>query len=127
MSIGNYDKIRHMVEVEDDILAVFSMVSETNSQIDNLYIAKNANISRDFIDQIFSSLHNYIEKVIIAPGILGELRWKIYEFANLRILIIQDRSRWIVVLIKSDTTLDDTVDNILGYYYETESVPKSLF
>jgi hypothetical protein len=127
MSIGNYDKIRYMVEVEDDILAVFSMVSETNSQIDNLYIAKNANISRDFIDQIFSSLHNYIEKVIIAPGILGELRWKIYEFANLRILIIQDRSRWIVVLIKSDTTLDDTVDNILGYYYETESVPKSLF
>jgi hypothetical protein len=127
MSIGNYDKIRHMVEVEDDILAVFSMVSETNSQIDNLYIAKNANISRDFIDQIFSSLHNYLEKVMIAPGILGELRWKIYEFANLRILIIQDRSRWIVVLIKSDTTLDETVDNILGYYYETESVPKSLF
>jgi hypothetical protein len=127
MSNGNYDKIKHLVEVEDDILAVFSMVSEKSLQMDNLYIAKNANITREFIDKIFSSLQSNLEEMKMNLDKLGELRWRIYEFANLRILIIQDKNRWIIVLIRSDTTLHETVDNILGYYYETEGVPKSLF
>lgn len=127
MSNGNYDKIKHLVEVEDDILAVFSMVSEKSLQMDNLYIAKNANITREFIDKIFSSLQNNLEEMKMNLAKLGELKWRIYEFGNLRILIIQDKYRWIIVLIRSDTTLHETVDNILGYYYETEGVPKSLF
>jgi hypothetical protein len=127
MSNGNYDKIKHLVEVEDDILAVFSMVSEKSLQMDNLYIAKNANITREFIDKIFSSLQSNLEEMKINLAKLGELKWRIYEFGNLRILIIQDKYRWIIVLIRSDTTLHETVDNILGYYYETEGVPKSLF
>jgi hypothetical protein len=127
MSNGNYDKIKHLVEVEDDILAVFSMVSEKSLQMDNLYIAKNANITREFIDKIFSSLQSNLEEMKMNLAKLGELKWRIYEFGNLRILIIQDKYRWIIVLIRSDTTLHETVDNILGYYYETEGVPKSLF
>lgn len=127
MSNGNYDKIKHLVEVEDDILAVFSMASEKSLQMDNLYIAKNANITREFIDKIFSSLQSNLEEMKMNLAKLGELKWRIYEFGNLRILIIQDEYRWIIVLIRSDTTLHETVDNILGYYYETEGVPKSLF
>jgi hypothetical protein len=127
MSNGNYDKIKHLVEVEDDILAVFSMASEKSLQMDNLYIAKNANITREFIDKIFSSLQSNLEEMKMNLAKLGELKWRIYEFGNLRILIIQDKYRWIIVLIRSDTTLHETVDNILGYYYETEGVPKSLF
>ena len=126
MSNGNYDKIKHLVEVEDDILAVFSMVSEKSLQMDNLYIAKNANITREFIDKIFSSLQSNLEEMKMNLAKLGELKWRIYEFGNLRILIIQDKYRWIIVLIRSDTTLHETVDNILGYYYEAEGVPKSL-
>ena len=45
----NYDKIRHLVEVDDDILAVFIMVS---SQMKELYIAKNSSIDRAYIDSI---------------------------------------------------------------------------
>lgn len=127
MSNGNYDKIKHLVEVDDDILAVFSMASEKSLQMDNLFIAKNANITREFIDKIFSSLQSNLEEMKMNLAKLGELKWRIYEFSNLRILIIQVKYRRVIVLIKSDTTLHETVDNILGYYYETESVPKSLF
>ena len=39
-----------------------------------------------------------------------------------------DKNKIVVVLIKSNTSLDETIDNILGYYYEEEEdIPKSLF
>ena len=37
----NYDKIKHLVEVDDDIIAVFTMTSD---QIKELYIAKNSKL-----------------------------------------------------------------------------------
>jgi len=40
----NYDKIKHLVEVDDDILAVFIMVS---SQMKELYIAENSSIDKN--------------------------------------------------------------------------------
>ena len=43
----NYDKIRHLVEVDDDILAVFIMVS---SQMKELYIAENSRIDKNYVD-----------------------------------------------------------------------------
>ena len=47
---------------------------------------------------------------------------------KIRILQIADKNKIVVVLIKSKTTLDETVVNILGYYYEDEEdKPKSLF
>ena len=45
----NYDKIRHLVEVDDDILAVFIMVS---SQMKELYIAENSRIDKNYVDSI---------------------------------------------------------------------------
>ena len=50
---NNYDKIKHLVEVDDDILAVFIVMS---SQIKELYIAKNSNINRDYVDSIVNEL-----------------------------------------------------------------------
>ncbi|MGI0052249.1 MAG: hypothetical protein ACRD8K_10975 [Nitrososphaeraceae archaeon] len=52
------------------------------------------------------------------------------EYEKIRILQIADKNKIVVVLIKINTTLDETVDNILGYYYEDEEeeeIPKSLF
>ena len=42
---NKYDKIKHLVEVDDDILAVFSIES---SVLEELYIAKNANIDKKY-------------------------------------------------------------------------------
>jgi hypothetical protein len=47
---------------------------------------------------------------------------------KIRLLYISEINKTVVVLIKSNTSLDETVDNILGYYYEEEDdIPKSLF
>ena len=136
----NYDKIRHLVEVDDDILAVFIVVS---SQMKELYVAKNSNIDKNYVDSIIVPAlglnMNHIrddkkyqtEKIlhtaIVNNSTLGRLKWVVLEYENLRILKIYEFEKTIFVLINSNTQLEHTVDNILGYYYELDDVPKSLF
>ena len=136
----NYDKIRHLVEVDDDILAVFIM---TSSQMQELYIAENSSIDKNYIDSIVvpvlglnlshfkddkqdqtkKILHTTLEN----NSTLGRLKWVVLEYENLRILKINESEKTIFVLINSNTQLENTVDNILGYYYDLDDVPKSLF
>jgi len=136
----NYDKIRHLVEVDDDILAVFIMVS---SQMKELYIAENSSIDKNYVDSIIVPVlglsPNHIiddkklqtEKILHTAvennNTLGRLKWVVLEYENLRILKIYEFEKTIFVLINSNTQLEHTVDNILGYYYELDDVPKSLF
>lgn len=129
----NYDKIKHLVEVEDDIFAVFTInsIGETN----DLTIAKNIQVEKNIIDNIFDNFKNILEQYDnlnilfnITSDKLGILKWKITEYEKIRILQIFEKDKIVVVLIKSNTSLDETVDNILGYYYEEEDdIPKSLF
>ena len=134
-SDASYDKIKHLVEVEDDIFAVFTI--NTKLEMGDLSIAKNINFERNLIENIFLHMKNYLQKekdeeVKINTNIsnrLGKLKWKILEYQQIRILQIFEQNKVVVVLIKSNTTLDETVDNILGYYYDDEEhyTPKSLF
>ncbi len=136
----NYDKIRHLVEVDDDILAVFIMVS---SQMKELYIAENSRIDKNYVDSaIVPALGlnlNHVrddktpqtEKIphaaVVNNNILGRLKWVVLEYENLRILKIYEFEKTIFVLINSNTQLEHTVDNILGYYYDLDDIPKNLF
>ncbi len=131
---NNYDKIKHLVEVDDDILAVFIVMS---SQIKELYIAKNSNIRRGYVDSIVNELDLNIniknEKLttenakLESKSILGNIKWIVLEYDKLRILKIYENDKIIFVLINSNTQLEHTVDNILGYYYDLDEIPKSLF
>ena len=131
----SYDKIKHLVEIEDDIFAVFTIDSRRDAN--GLTVAKNINIEKSIIENIFTSFNNILQqedKIIdnlsnSSSVILGKLKWKVTEYEKIRILQIADKNKIVVVLIKSKTTLDETVDNILGYYYEDEEedIPKSLF
>lgn len=131
MSEANYHKVKHLVEVEDDILAVFTVFSGKDNHLENLSIAKNANITKGFIDSIYANVQeNFRDNGATNDfnNIIGRLKWKIYEYDQIRTLIIYEQNRTVVVLIKTNTSLHETVDNILGYYYdESESLPKSLF
>lgn len=136
----NYDKIRHLVEVDDDILAVFIVVS---SQMKELYVAKNSNIDKNYVDSIIVPAlglnmnhirddNKYQTEKILHTAVennstLGRLKWVVLEYENLRILKIYEFEKAVFVLINSNTQLEHTVDNILGYYYELDDVPKSLF
>jgi hypothetical protein len=130
-----YDKIKHLVEVDDDILAVFSIAS---TKLNELYIAKNSNIDKTYIDSLIDifelnqttnneTLLKITTKEQEEKRILGELRWIVTEYENIRILKIHESTKTIFVLIRSNTSLQNTVDNILGYYYDLDEMPKSLF
>jgi hypothetical protein len=49
---NKYDKIRHLVEVDDDILTVFSINSMNSPDMKELYIAKNVNIDKNIVEKI---------------------------------------------------------------------------
>jgi len=137
-----YDKIKHLVEVDDDILAVFSINSMNSPDIKELYIAKNANIDKNYVDSLVRILGSNqvidVEKSQISAmgqeeeiqeddNLLGKIKWIVMEYDKIRILKIFEDHKTIFVLINSNTQLEHTVDNILGYYYDLDEIPKSLF
>ena len=131
----SYDKIKHLVEIDDDIFAVFTINSTGEAY--GLTVAKNIDFENSLIENIYTNFNKILkqdDKIIdilinSSSNILGRLKWKVTEYEKIRILQIADENKIVVVLIKSSTTLDETVDNILGYYYEEEddNIPKSLF
>ena len=131
----SYDKIKHLVEIEDDIFAVFTINS--TGETDGLTVAKNIDFENSRIENIYTNFNKILKQddkitdifTNSSSDILGRLKWKVTEYEKIRILQIADKNKIVVVLIKSNTTLDETVDNILGYYYEEEEdfIPKSLF
>jgi hypothetical protein len=131
----SYDKIKHLVEIDDDIFAVFTINSTGEAY--GLTVAKNIGFENNLIENIYTIFNKILkqdDKIIdilinSSSNILGRLKWKVTEYEKIRILQIADENKIVVVLIKSSTTLDETVDNILGYYYEEEddNIPKSLF
>ncbi|HEU4469041.1 MAG TPA: hypothetical protein VFR61_08425 [Nitrososphaeraceae archaeon] len=130
MSDAKYDKVKHLVEVEDDILAVFTVALGRENLMENLSIAKNSKITENFVSNIFAKLQaNFrnMKEGVESDNISDRLKWTINETDQIRTLIIYEKDRAVIVLIKSNTSLSDTVDNILGYYYESEDTPKNLF
>ena len=133
----SYDKIKHLVEIEDDIFAVFTINSTGESY--GLTVAKNIDFEKSLVEKIYTNFNTILKPddkiteilTTSSSDILGRLKWKVIEYEKIRILQIADKNEIVVVLIKSNTTLDETVDNILGYYYEDEeeedNIPKSLF
>ncbi len=137
-----YDKIKHLVEVDDDILAVFSINSMNSHDMKELYIAKNAKIDKNYIDSLVHLLGLNqvidVEKPQVSAigqekeiekddNLLGNIKWIVMEYDKIRILKIFEEDKTIFVLINSNTQLEHTVDNILGYYYDLDETPRSLF
>ncbi len=127
------DKIKHLVEIEEDVFAVFTINS--SGELSNFTIAKNTGGKDILIKIIYANFRNisYQDNKLIfffVPDneLLGKVKWRVIEYEKIRILQIIEQNNIVIVLIKSNTSLDETVDNILGYYYEEEDdIPKSLF
>jgi hypothetical protein len=107
-----------------------------------LYIAKNANIDKNYIDSLVRILGLNqvvdVEKPQVSgikqekeiqkdDNLLGKIKWIVIEYEKIRILKIYEYDKTVFVLINSNTQLEHTVDNILGYYYDLDEIPKSLF
>jgi hypothetical protein len=124
----SYDKAKHIVEVDERILAVY--VVDPVGKISDLFIAEDANIDRLFIETVQSSLNIRFEREQdrTSERPLGNHLWNILEYDKVRIIEIYESTRLIVVLAKSHLSPGDIADTVLGYLYESEEdQPRSLF
>jgi hypothetical protein len=124
----SYDRAKHLVEVDENILAVF--IIGLDRQIQDLFIAKDANIDRTIIDTIKSTLDLRVQAKNDNP--LGRHIWDVSEYDKIRVIRVYESNRLIVVLAKSHTSPGNTAETVLGYlheeeYNEQQQQPPSLF
>ena len=129
-SSSSYDKAKHIVEVDEKIVAVFVVYPDGN--ISDLFIAEDAKIDRSMVETVRSALNlryeNNLEQRRTNQSSLGEHLWDISEYDKIRVIKIYDSNRLIVVLAQSHTSPGEVADTVLGYLYESdEEQPKSLF
>ena len=120
-----YERVKHLVEVHENILAVF--ILDSNGKIPELFIAKNVkNMNYTAVEAIRDSLNLRFEND--KPGTFGKHLWDISQYDKIRIFRIYESDHLIVVVAKSDAKLGQMAETILGYLYDTEEdLPKSLF
>ena len=128
MSSSSYDRAKHVVEVDERILAVF--IVDSTGKISDLFIAEDANIDRSFIETIRNALDIRFDgkNESTTDQLLGQHLWDILEYDKVRIIKIYEPDRLIVVLARSHSSPGDIAETVLGYLYESEDEqPKSLF
>jgi hypothetical protein len=120
-----YEKVKHLVEVHQNVLAVF--IIDSNGNIPELFIAKDVkNINYSAVEAIRDSLKLRFEND--KPSAFGNHLWDISQYDKIRIFRIYESDHLIVVVAKSDADLGQVAETILGYLYDTEEdSPKSLF
>jgi hypothetical protein len=123
----SYDRAKHVVEVDERILAVF--IVNSTGKISDLFVAEDANINQSFIETIRTTLDiRFEEKESLKDQSLGQHLWDILEYDKVRVIKIYELERLIVVLAKSHSSPGDIAETVLGYLYESEDEPpRSLF
>jgi hypothetical protein len=133
-SSSSYDKAKHIVEVDKNIVAVVIVNPEGN--ISDLFIAEDAKMDSSMVESIRSALNlkfekNKQEQRRTNPSSLGEHLWDISEYDKIRVIKIYESNRLIVVLAQSHTSPGEVADTVLGHLYEEEDneqqQPPSLF
>jgi hypothetical protein len=128
---SSYDKAKHIVEVDEKILAVF--VVNPDGNISDLFIAEDAKIDRSMVESVRSALNlkfeNNQEQRTSQSLILGEHLWDVLEYDKIRVIKIYELNRLLVVLAQSHTSPGEVAETVLGYLHESdeEYQPKSLF
>ena len=126
----SYEKIKHIVEVDEKILAVFTI--NPDGKISDIFIAPDAKIDKSFIETVRLKLDFKFEAIDKATTtatkegakeksrtqMIGKHLWDISEYDNIRVIKIYEANRLIVVLAKPHTSLGTTADTVLGYVYE---------
>ena len=131
-SSSSYDKAKHIVEVDEKILAVFVMNPDSN--ISDLFIAEDSKIDSFMVESVRSALNlkfeNRQEHRRTNPlSSIGEHLWDISEYDKIRVIRIYELNRLLVVLAQSHTSPGEVAETVLGYLHESDEAeqPKSLF
>src|SRR5919205_1084284 len=121
MSFSSYDKVRHIVEIDENILAVF--IVDSVGKISDLFIAGDAKIDNVYVQAIQSTLKlRFIKEEVEVQQtkFLGKHIWDISEYDKIRVIKIYESNHLIVVLAKSHMDPGDVSENVLGYLHELD-------
>jgi hypothetical protein len=127
MSTSSYDRAKHIVEVDERILAVF--IVNSTGRISDLFVAEDANINHSFVETIRTTLNIRFEgkNESTKDQPLGQ-HLDILEYDKVRIIKIHESERLIVVLAKSHSSAGDIAETVLGYLYDQKmNSPKVCF
>jgi hypothetical protein len=121
----SYEKVKHIVEVDEKILAVF--IVDSNGNTSDIFIAPDAKVDRSFIETLRLNLDlkfKGTEKADVLEekpksNALGKHLWDISEYDKIRVITIYESNHLVVVLAKCHTPPGDTADTVLGYIYES--------
>src|SRR5215207_955487 len=101
----SYDKIKHLVEIEDDIFAVFTINSAGEAY--GLTVAKNIDFETSLVENIYANFNKIVkqdDKIDIltnsSSDILGRLKWKVTEYEKIRIYKIAKKIKLWFFLLK---------------------------
>src|ERR671910_2673795 len=102
-----YDRAKHVVEVDERILAVF--IVNSTGRISDLFVAEDANINHSFVETIRTTLNMRFEEKneSTKDQPLGQHLWDILEYDKVRIIKTHEVERLIVVLAKSHSSPGD--------------------
>ena len=117
-SFSSYDKVKHIVEVDENILAVF--IVDSAGKISDLFIADNANIDNSYVQTIQSNLKLRFVKEEENTDSLGKHIWDILEYDKIRVIKIYESNCLIVVVAKSYMDPGDVSESVLGYLHESD-------
>lgn len=127
----SYEKVKHIVEVDEKILAVF--IVDPNGNTSDVFIAPDAKIDRSFIETVRLNIDLKIKGTEESAALeeekprsntLGKHLWDISEYDKIRVIRVYETNRLIVVLAKCHTSPGDTADAVLGYLYESSEEGK---
>jgi hypothetical protein len=86
----SYDRAKHVVEVDERILAVF--IVNSTGKISDLFVAEDANIDQSFIETIRTTLNISFEgkNESVEDQPIGQHLWDILEYDKVRIIKIYE-------------------------------------
>ena len=94
----SYEKVKHIVEVDEKILAVF--IVDSNGNTSDVFIAPDSKIDRSFIETLRSNLDlkfkvTTVEKQEkLSSNVPGKHLWDISEYDKIRVITIYESNHW---------------------------------
>ncbi|MGH9982361.1 MAG: hypothetical protein ACRD8W_00205 [Nitrososphaeraceae archaeon] len=131
----SYNRVRHLVDIDENIFAVF--VIDPAGNISELFIAPNSELDRSKIEKIRSLLD--IKSATIsekedAESLIGRHKWDVLEYDKFKFIKLYPGGnidhKMIVIIAACAKDPGKVADSVIGYMNESEEEeqpPVNLF
>jgi hypothetical protein len=131
----SYDRVQHLVEVDENIFAVF--VIDQAGNISELFIAPNSELDKSKIEKIRSILDiksATMSEKEAAESLIGRHKWDVLEYDKFKFIKLYPGGnidhKMIVIIAACGKDPGKVADSVIGYMNESEEEeqpPANLF